>query len=116
MIMTYCPKCGEKNEDDARYCNSCGAPLTATQRDYENEHEDRCEEECAGGPRSAPIIWGLIVVLIGLWIVFKFGLKNIQGLPAWVYEFEVWWIIPVIIGIAIIIAGIRMIIRKDQSQ
>lgn len=23
----YCPKCGEKNPDEARFCGNCGAPL-----------------------------------------------------------------------------------------
>ena len=23
----FCPKCGTKNEDDARFCAACGAPL-----------------------------------------------------------------------------------------
>ena len=28
-IIMFCPNCGFKNEDDARFCNECGAPLTA---------------------------------------------------------------------------------------
>ena len=35
IIMTYCPKCGTKNEDDAVYCNKCGAPLDITKKGYE---------------------------------------------------------------------------------
>lgn len=28
--MTYCTKCGTKNEDDAKYCTKCSKPLTST--------------------------------------------------------------------------------------
>lgn len=107
--MAYCQKCGEKNEDDARYCNNCGAPLSGTQKDSDKERA----EECFGGPRYAPIVWGLILVLIGLAILIEGGLKNIQGLPAWVYGFDVGWFFALIIGIVIIIAGIRTILKKD---
>ncbi|WP_374041969.1 zinc ribbon domain-containing protein [uncultured Parolsenella sp.] len=24
----FCPKCGTKNEDEAKFCGSCGAPLS----------------------------------------------------------------------------------------
>jgi uncharacterized membrane protein YvbJ len=26
----YCPKCGEKNPDDSKFCSKCGAALVAT--------------------------------------------------------------------------------------
>ena len=58
------------------------------------------------------IIWGVIIALIGLYVVIEFGLKNVQGMPDWITNFQFWWIIPVIIGIAIIIAGIKMMSRK----
>ena len=28
--LVLCARCGHKNPDDARFCSSCGAPLTAT--------------------------------------------------------------------------------------
>ena len=40
--------------------------------------------------------------------------KNISGMPHWLSDFEFWWIIPVIIGIAIIITGLKMISREDR--
>ncbi|MDY6965586.1 MAG: zinc-ribbon domain-containing protein [Halobacteriota archaeon] len=110
--MAYCPKCGKQNEDNAKYCNDCGANLTG-KRDREQEWEDRCEEECSGGSRHGSLFWGLIITFVGLFIVFEFGLKNIEGLPAWVYDISLGWIIPVIIGIAILIAGIRIITKRD---
>ncbi len=79
--MTYCPKCGKQNADDAIYCNYCGAPLSSaaplsgTRRELEKERAD----ECFGGPRYAPIVWGVILVLIGLAILIEGVLKNIKG-------------------------------------
>jgi uncharacterized membrane protein YvbJ len=72
--MAYCAKCGEKNEDDAKFCSKCGASLTGSKKDYEKEWEDRCEEDCAGGKRGGPpVFWGIIVILVGLWILFVVG-------------------------------------------
>ncbi|UCE74669.1 MAG: zinc-ribbon domain-containing protein [Methanomassiliicoccales archaeon] len=113
--MAYCQKCGKQNEDGAQFCNKCGATLMGPPRDYKKQREDKCEEECAGSPRGSSIFWGVIIALIGLWIVFEFGIKNISGMPDWVYDFEFWWIIPVIIGLAIIIAGLKMVMKKNQS-
>ena len=110
--MVYCSKCGRKNEDDARFCSGCAAPLAAAPRDFGKEAEDKCERECAGGPRRASVIWGLIVILIGLWIVFELGLKRISGLPTWLTDFQFWWIFPLLIGLVIIVVGIGMIAKR----
>lgn len=107
--MTYCPKCGKQNEDDATYCNKCGAPLSGTKTEYDKERA----EECFGGPRHAPIVWGAILVLIGLAIIIEGVLKNIKGLPAWVYQIEFGWVFALIIGLLLIILGIRKLARRD---
>ncbi len=54
----------------------------------------------------------MIIALIGLFIVIKLGLKNVEGMPPWITDFQFWWVIPVLIGIAIIVAGIRMMVKK----
>lgn len=117
--MVYCQKCGTKNEDDAKFCKNCsasltGAPLTGTKRDYEKEWEDKCDEECAARGRSAPVFWGIVVLLIGMLILIEV-LRNIKGLdlPQWFYDFNFWWIIGLVIALAIIFAGIKMMVRKD---
>ena len=113
--MTYCAKCGKKNEDDAEFCSKCGASLTGTRKDYEKEWDKHCEEECAGGKHGAPIFWGIVIILIGLVIIFEVVLKNIEGLPpafSWIYTFEFWWIFALLIAIAIIITGLRIMTRK----
>jgi uncharacterized membrane protein YhdT len=78
--------------------------------------ENECDKECAGTPRSNRIFWGIMLLLVGLWLLFEFGLKNIQGLPGWVYTFEFWWIIPVALGIVIIIAAVRMLTKGSRTQ
>ncbi len=106
--MTYCPKCGKQNADDAIYCSYCGAPLSGAKREFDRERAD----ECFGGPRYAPIVWGAILVLIGLAILIEGVLKNIQGLPAWVYQINVGWIFALIIGLLFVIFGIRNLVRR----
>ncbi len=110
--MVYCTKCGAQNQPEAQFCLSCGASLTgppaAARRDWENE----CERECEKGPRGGSVIWGIIIILVGIYVLWEFGLKNVQGLPQWVYDFQFWWVIPVLIGIAIIVGGLRLAMRK----
>lgn len=74
--------------------------------------ENDCDRECSGGSKTGSKFWAIIVVLIGLWIIFEFGIKNIQGLPQPLAEFQMWWIFPIIIGIVVIAAGLSMI-RKQ---
>jgi len=32
--MTYCVKCGTKNEDDADFCKKCGESLTGSIKEH----------------------------------------------------------------------------------
>jgi hypothetical protein len=54
--MTYCPKCGQKNEDTAKYCNNCGGSLTFN----ENPHMKDDDCVCEGNNRNplVPIFLG----------------------------------------------------------
>jgi hypothetical protein len=113
--MAYCSKCGTKNEDEAKFCNKCGTSLTEPGKDYKKE--DKCEEECVTGKRSpfAPIFWGLIVIILGLWILFEVVIKNtdlFNSLPTWLQNFEFWWLFGLIIAIAFILTGIRIMTNK----
>jgi uncharacterized membrane protein YvbJ len=118
--MVYCAKCGEKNEDIAKYCSKCGASLTSEKKDYEKNMENRCEEECSGGKDGGlgwRIFWGLVIIVFGLWIIFELVLKNLAddiAELAWVKDiaFPFWWVIGAIFGILIIIAGIKIIIKN----
>ena len=115
--MTYCSKCGTKNEDDAEFCKKCGLTLKGAAKGQHKD--DKCEEECVVGKRNpiAPIFWGIIVILLGLWILFEVVLKNTSiynELPSWLQNFEFWWLIGLIVAVAVIMTGIRIIVNKDK--
>jgi len=115
--MTYCSKCGTKNEDDAEFCKKCGDSLKGPAKGHAKD--DKCEEECVVGKRSpiAPIFWGVVVILLGLWILFELVLKNTEvysNLPTWLQNFEFWWLIGLVIAIAVIMTGIRILISKEK--
>jgi hypothetical protein len=45
--MVYCSKCGTQNEDEASHCINCGEPISITSREsrgWEEEIEVRAEE------------------------------------------------------------------------
>ena len=115
--MVYCQKCGTKNEEDAEFCKKCSNSLITTGKIRKKDHDDRCEEECAVGEKSpyAKFFWGAIVILIGLWIIFSLVIPETQfvdDLPSWLVNFEFWWIIGLLIAIAFIITGLRIVIKK----
>jgi uncharacterized membrane protein YvbJ len=115
--MAYCQKCGTKNEDDAGFCKKCAKPLKDTAKDRKKEHDEKCEEECAVGQKSpyAKFFWGAVVILIGLWIIFSLVIPQTdlaKNLPDWLVNFEFWWLIGLIIAVAVIMTGIRILIKK----
>jgi uncharacterized membrane protein YvbJ len=114
--MVYCQRCGKKNEDAAQFCNQCGSSLHGPSGPSRRKPEDQCEEECGGSKQGNAVFWGIIILLVGLWIIFEFGLKRIEGMPDWIYSLEIWWLIPLVIGLAIILAGIKMITKKNRNQ
>jgi uncharacterized membrane protein YvbJ len=110
--MTYCQKCGTKNEDDAEFCKKCGAPLDISKKEHEKEWDRRCENECAGGGRGWAIFWGVIIILVGLLIIFEVIIKGLaKTTPAlsWVNSVEFGWFFAAAIAIFIIIFGLRII-------
>jgi len=115
LPMVYCPRCGKQNPEGSIFCNSCGASLASGQR-VDKECDDRCEEECSGRSKIGVIFWGTIIILIGLWFIFEFVIKKISGLPDWVYSFEWGWIFALVIGVAILVAGINIIIKGSRRQ
>jgi uncharacterized membrane protein YvbJ len=99
----YCRHCGNENQDDAQYCKKCGKPLQSTNL-AEQDWEKRCEQECARGSTSLiKLIWGIIIIIIGLWIIF-----TILSITIFLF----FAIIPVIIVIFIIILGIKILTQK----
>ena len=107
--MAYCIKCGTKNEDDAEFCKKCGSSLTGIKKEHDKDED--CV--CAGSKQNplVPIFWGIVVVLFGLWIVFSFVIPR-SYLPAGLQDFSFWGLILLIIAIAVILTGIRIMTKK----
>jgi len=115
-MMVYCPKCGNKNPDDSVFCNKCGTTISGPPVHQRRMKDDKCEEECHGSEEESRRFWGVIVVLVGLWLIFEFGIKNIEGIPDAVKDFEFWWIFPVLIGLIIIISGIKILSKRPPRM
>ena len=109
--MTYCQKCGIKNEDDAEYCKKCGASLSGLKKSQEKEWDKKCEDECSGGSRGWAIFWGVIIILVGLFIIFEMVFKNMLGLEI-MNQIDFGWIIAAVIGLFIVILGVRILSRR----
>ena len=111
--MTYCQKCGTKNEEEAEYCKKCGAPLDISKKEHEKEWDKRCEDECAGGKggRGWAIFWGVIITLVGLFIIIEVVFKNILKIQ--ILQTEIYgWIVAAVIGIFILIFGLRILSKR----
>jgi len=110
--MGFCQQCGVKNEEDAIYCKGCGSqmmPVTPEQVPEWGPGMGRRRRGFSGWS----IFWGLIIIVFGLWVAIEFGLKHISGVPEWITNMEFCWVLPVIIGLLIIFAGIRMLVNWD---
>jgi len=86
--VVYCPKCGTKNKEDAKYCTKCGANLWVSQgKRFEKRVEEwgeefgkraeewgeqfgrRAEEGCFGLPHGGAIVGliiGVLIIFVGL--------------------------------------------------
>ena len=97
-----------RNPDDALYCNNCGASLANGPEEMPiRSGRTAVVRNVLGAADAGAIFWGIIVVLIGLWIIFEFGIRNISGLPSWVYDISWGWIFGVVIGLAVLVVGLR---------
>ncbi len=126
--MVYCSACGTQNEEDATFCKKCGFNLQAGPRGmvpgprgtvpYSRGRQDcdeDCDRECYGDRRGKSFFWGLIIILVGSWIIFNFVIKEVVDLPKWIEDMNFWWIFAIIVGAALIAAGLRSIMGpKDQ--
>lgn len=104
--MAYCSKCGNKNEEDAKYCIKCGTPLSYIKHDYK---DDDCV--CEGNNRNplVPVFWGITVILIGLWIIFQFVIPSSFFSP--LQDFSFCGLVILIIAIAFILTGLRIMTK-----
>lgn len=110
--MVDCQKCGAKNAEDSDFCTTCGAKLQQAKpkaaaigeeigrkaQAWGERMHQRSEEECFGLPGGGAIcgaIFGLLIIVFGLSIVFT-----------WPF----WWLIGplmvIIVGLLIVVASI----------
>lgn len=108
--MSYCAKCGMKNEDDATFCKKCGTSLTGAQKP--KDKDDDCV--CSGSKQNpmVPIFWGVVIILVGLWIIFQFVIPD--ALPPIYGDITFGTLIVIIIAIAIIFTGIRVLTKRNE--
>ncbi|MEJ2242177.1 MAG: zinc-ribbon domain-containing protein [Candidatus Bathyarchaeota archaeon] len=119
--MVYCPKCGTKNEDPAKYCIKCGQNLNLTNRkSLEQRIEEGAEEfgkraeawgenfgndvenECFGLPHGSTI-FGLIIGLI----IILVGVISLAGI-----DIEFWPLIIIIFGLLIAGGAVYSLTKK----
>jgi fumarate reductase subunit D len=100
--MVYCSRCGTQNADTNTNCTNCGAPLYTVGQRYpgsDREHYRKVENECFGLPNGgmiAAIIFGIIIVLVGLSLL----------LGAYGISFVFWPFIIIIFGILILLGAL----------
>ena len=113
--MVYCSACGTKNEDDAIYCKGCGYDLhgftgmPGQARPRSKDWDDDCDRECYGTRRGKSRLWGIIIIVVGIWIIFQFVIREVVDLPMMMDDFGLCWIIAIVVGLAIIAAGLRAV-------
>jgi len=95
-VMVYCTKCGAENEDEAKECKECGAPLhPPPYRAYRRRYED---DVCLGGRRGVPI-WGIIFgIAIILWGVATL----LEDVYSWASWDRLWPFLVIAVGLIII--------------
>lgn len=115
-VMVYCLKCGEKNEEDAKFCVKCGTALHAEEKKEKwgdtcfGRPEKRVEEECFGLPHGGAIFGLFIGALIILWGLIWI-LQQLDILPPTV---EIWPFAVIFIGV-LIIAGVIYSLRRYKG-
>lgn len=106
--MVVCPKCGTKNEEDAKYCAQCGANLETG--DYTSRrHKHKREEECFGIPRGGTVVGLAIGAIIIIWGLIMF-LEQAKVISTSV---EIWPIAAIIFGILILVGALYGLSRRQ---
>jgi len=105
--MVVCPKCGTKNEEDAKYCAQCGANLE-TGAYPSRRYKRRREEECFGIPRGGTVVGLAIGVIIILW-GFIWLLQQVEVLPR---TLEIGPFAAIIFGVLILVGALYGLSRR----
>jgi hypothetical protein len=75
------------------------------------DNDDDCVCSVSKQNPLAPVFWGIVVILVGLWIIIYFIIPH-EYLPGNMQDFSFWGLILLIFAIAIILTGLRIITKK----
>jgi len=124
--MSYCPKCGNKVEENMTFCPRCGAPLKAEapvqaapapapqrgEKAEKGEKQEKPEKHEKQEPEKGEkhekgeygfigwLIGGVILILIGFFALLQFAGYLASGMG--------WAFVLLIIGVVIIIAAVYL--------
>lgn len=124
--MSYCPKCGNKVDDEMTFCPKCGAVLKAqqastgtwTQPTIYGRHE-KTEEKSEKQEKNekhekheygfmGPLVGGLILLFIGLGLYMQ--------AVGYVKTDVLWALFFVLVGVLIIAGGIYGVIMAERRH
>jgi uncharacterized membrane protein YvbJ len=123
--MPYCSRCGNKNEEDAKFCNDCGSPLTGHPREYrkrrhsEDKWDDRCDEECSGKHKTSlwSNFWIVILTLVAVGIILSILTRFFSDdMPHWMGRGDYWEIFGLLVGLVIIAFIIYAITTSHKKE
>ncbi|HII86119.1 TPA: zinc ribbon domain-containing protein [Candidatus Bathyarchaeota archaeon] len=114
--MPYCPKCGNKVEDNMTFCSRCGAPLKAetpvqpapapAPQKAEKEEKGEKQEKQEKGEKHEKGRYGFVGFLIGGLVMIFIGIVAYYDITVGFPSSElVGPAILLIIGIAIVVVG-----------
>ena len=92
----YCTKCGTENLDDANMCTNCGSSLNI-QPVRRRRNDWDMEDNCFGDRdiSSAPIFFGVIIILVGL-------SSLLEKTYSWARFDNLWPVIIIAIGLMVV--------------
>jgi len=111
--MVVCPKCGTKNEEDAKYCAQCGANLE-TGAYPSRRYKRKREEECFGIPRGGTVVGlaiGVIIIISGLIMLLRAMLPDLPE-GHWIRTLDIGPFAVVIFGILILVGALYGLSRR----
>ncbi len=117
--MSYCPKCGNKVEDEMTFCPRCGAslrgvpppmqstPAPAYQRRNEKAEKNEKNEKNENKEKQEKGERGFVGYLIGGLILITFGLFSVLQLSNYFDNSgQAWAVMLLVIGVIIIVGAI----------
>ncbi|MCW4030004.1 MAG: zinc-ribbon domain-containing protein [Candidatus Bathyarchaeota archaeon] len=126
--MSYCPKCGNKVEENMVFCPRCGASLKgaappvppAQRRDEKAEKNEKQEKNQNNekGEKNEKGELGFVGYLIGGLILITIGLFSILSLSNIYTSGESWAVMLLIIGVIIIIGAVyvALVARRHSPR